>query len=176
MTRLGKIGTFVAVLYPFAVAAVLTADFSFKWIAFLPILAGFLFCLRPGFRFLAFVGFFIGGFMMISGYTMSVLWYPVMMNSLIAFIFAISLRSKPLISVFAERMGYILDTKGHVYVRRATIAWAIFMSGLSFFSLLSVFGPLWVWTVFNGCVSYILIGFMLAGEYLIRRRVMCQTG
>lgn len=174
MTRGGKACTLAAVLYPFVVAAVLAADFTGFWLAFLPITAGVLFCFRPGFRPLAAVGVLLGVWMLMSGQTQSVLWYPVWMNTLVAAVFAVSLKQTPLIAVFAAQMGVELDDKGRRYAKRLTLIWALFMSTLALMALATVFGPLWLWTVFNGGVSYGLIGLLMAGELIVRRRVMCR--
>lgn len=75
---------------------------------------------------------------------------------------------------FAAQMGVELDDKGQRYAKRLTLIWALFMSTLALMALATVFGPLWLWTVFNGGVSYGLIGLLMAGELIVRRRVMCR--
>lgn len=96
--------------------------------------------------------------------------YPVLMNAAVAGIFATSLLRKPLIEIFAEKTGHVLDDAGRRYTRRATLAWAIFMCANALVSLVTVFLPLSAWTVYNGFISYLLIGAMFAGEFFVRRR------
>lgn len=97
--------------------------------------------------------------------------YPVLMNAAVAGIFASSLFRKPLIEIFAEKTGRVLDAAGKRYTRRATLAWTVFMAANTLISLATVFLSLRVWTVYNGFVSYLLIGAMFAAEFLVRRRV-----
>lgn len=100
--------------------------------------------------------------------------YPVLMNAAVAGIFFSSLFKKPLIAVFAEKMGYTLDDVGNAYTRKATIAWGIFMSANALVALATVFMPLHFWVIYNGGISYLLIGLMMLGEYCVRRKVQCQ--
>lgn len=100
--------------------------------------------------------------------------YPVLMNTAVAGIFFSSLFKKPLIAVFAEKMGYVLDDAGHAYTHKATIAWGIFMSANALVSLGTVFTHLHFWAIYNGGISYLLIGLMMLGEYCVRRKTQCK--
>lgn len=97
--------------------------------------------------------------------------YPVLMNVSICCMFALSLRGTPLITKFAKKMGYVLDAEQQEYTKRATIAWAIFMFCLAIVSLVTVFLSDEVWTVFNGLISYVLIGMMMGVEFIVRKKV-----
>ena len=96
--------------------------------------------------------------------------YPVLMNMGITMLFSLSLRQKPLIQFFAERMGHELTSDMKTYTRKATIAWAVFMATLTIISLTTVFMSDFVWTLFNGCIAYILIALMFGAEYCYRRQ------
>lgn len=100
------------------------------------------------------------------------LFYPVAVNALFAWAFFSSLRGKPLIQTFAEKMGYTLDDKGRAYTRKATVAWGCFNLANGTIALVTVFLPIAVWTLYNGLIANILIGCMFAGEYLVRRKAV----
>jgi len=102
--------------------------------------------------------------------------YPVLMNCAVTAFFGISLFKKPLIEIFAERMRVELDDFGRAYTRHATLAWTIFLCGNAAISLTTVFAPTEIWTLYNGFISYVLIGLMMLGEFLVRKKVMrCST-
>ena len=69
-------------------------------------------------------------------------------------------------------MKYKMDDYAKLYARRVTIAWAIFMGINTIISLGTVFMSDWVWTLYNGLVSYCLIGAMFIMEYVIRKGVI----
>ena len=92
------------------------------------------------------------------------------MNFIVCLSFWLSLREKPLVTLFAEKMGHKPDKNMLSYTKKATIAWAIFMTVNTIVSIITLFTNLWFWTLYNGLISYILIGIMFIAEYLIRRR------
>ena len=96
--------------------------------------------------------------------------YPILMNALIGLGFAFSLYKTPLITVFAQKMGYKLTQETLIYTRKATIAWTIFMFFNMICSLITIFFSDFVWSFYNGFISYLLIGLMFMGEYIIRQR------
>ena len=98
--------------------------------------------------------------------------YPVLMNFNVCFMFASSLHRTPLIEKVAIKMGYMLDAKQKRYAKRVTSIWAIFMLCLAVFSLITVFLSDEIWVIFNGLISYILIGMMICVEFIVRKKVM----
>ena len=98
--------------------------------------------------------------------------YPVLMNSGICLMFALSLRGIPLVERFAKKMGYILDAKQKEYARCATFAWAVFMFCMTIVSFITVFLSDEIWVMFNGLISYILIAIMIGIEFIVRKRHM----
>ena len=92
------------------------------------------------------------------------------MNSCVCAIFALSLKKTPLITKFAQKIRKEpLDTKTLNYTRNATKAWAIFMLVNTFISLITVFLSNEIWTIYNGFISYMLIGMMMLSEYIVRK-------
>ena len=65
-----------------------------------------------------------------------------------------------------------LSEKGIVYAKKATYAWVIFMYALTCISCITVFLSTEIWALFNGLISYILIGVMFAAEFVVRRKVL----
>ena len=59
------------------------------------------------------------------------------------------------------------------YTRRVTQIWCLFfiVNG-SIAILTALYGDMALWTAWNGMIAYLLIGALMAGEWLVRRRVM----
>lgn len=96
--------------------------------------------------------------------------YPSIMNFGICLAFLTSLHKKPLITYFAEKMHYEITHDVARYTRKATAAWGIFMLFNTIVSFSTIFISDRVWAVYNGFVSYILIGLMFLIELLCRRK------
>ena len=97
-------------------------------------------------------------------------FYPVLMNASVCAIFTLSLKKTPLITQFAQKMcKQPLDNKRLTYTRHATIAWAIFMFINTAISMCTVFLSNEIWVLYNGFVSYVLIGVVMLIEYIIRK-------
>ena len=62
-----------------------------------------------------------------------------------------------------------LDKNQLTYTRKATVVWAIFMFFNTVISLITVFLSTKIWVLYNGFISYILIGIMMTTEYIIRK-------
>lgn len=98
------------------------------------------------------------------------LLYPVIMNLSFAFLAGSTLLYPPsLIERFARSGGNDLDARGIAYTRKVTIVWLIFSlinAGISFVTV-------WInnheiWLIYNGFISYILIGLLIGVEYMFR--------
>ena len=169
------IGVIFALLYPFCVFLLLNSGVSMRFMSLLLlvlVLSGFL---RSQKKIFLCVGLVLILGLLIFDNDLFLRLYPVCMNALICFSFLISLRGKPLITVFAEKMGNKATPEMLSYTKKATVAWGVFMfinTAISFFTL---FLPLDIWTLYNGLISYILIGMMFGIEYLIRRRCMRES-
>jgi uncharacterized membrane protein len=98
--------------------------------------------------------------------------YPVLMSLGMAAAFGWSLRRPPsLIELFAQFAEPNPDDAARAYMRRVTWAWCLFLLLNAAVSAITVaLGDLALWTLYNGFLSYLLIGLMFAGEYAIRRR------
>lgn len=99
--------------------------------------------------------------------------YPVAVNAALLLLFGLSLWKGPTV---VERLARLqepqLDVQGVAYTRRVTQIWC------GFFVLngsLALVTALWasesVWALYNGLIAYGLMGLLMGGEWLVRRRV-----
>ncbi|WP_144635372.1 hypothetical protein [Bordetella genomosp. 13] len=97
-------------------------------------------------------------------------WYPVLINAGLLAVFGASLlRGMPVIERLARLREPDLPPSGVRYTRRVTVVWTLFFAanGLAA-AALAEWGSWDWWTLYNGCISYVLIGALLAGEWLVR--------
>ena len=97
---------------------------------------------------------------------------PVLINGLLAAVFAASLRAgrKPLIGVFASLEHGELPQDLARHVRLITWCWALLLAAIAGISLaLAAWAPMPTWSLFTNVVGYALIAALFTGEYLYRR-------
>ena len=101
-----------------------------------------------------------------------VLYYPVFVNALFFVIFFFSLYSgDAIITRFAKltQKEGILPDYAISYTRKVTVVWSIFFIINGLIALYTAINnDIEVWTLYNGLVSYILIGCLMAIEFVIR--------
>jgi uncharacterized membrane protein len=98
--------------------------------------------------------------------------YPVMVNATLLGVFAYTLMVPP---SMVERLARLrepdLPASAIWYTRRVTQVWCLFF-GLN--GAMALITTLWasvaVWTIYNGFISYLLMGFLFAAEYCVRDR------
>ncbi|QJD60850.1 hypothetical protein HG264_09820 [Pseudomonas sp. gcc21] len=99
--------------------------------------------------------------------------YPVAISLIMLIVFAGSLiHGMPVIERLARLREPDLPEEGVVYTRRVTWAWCFFFvanGGISAWTAL--YADLTTWTLYNGFISYCLMGLMFAGEWVCRRHV-----
>ncbi len=86
--------------------------------------------------------------------------------------FGLSLREgrTPLITAIAQAARGSLPADLRDYTRRLTAFWALLSAGITTVTLyLTLAGPLWAWSLHTNFVSYLLIGGVLVGEFVLRR-------
>lgn len=96
-------------------------------------------------------------------------FYPVVVNfSLFMMFFVTSFHKETVIQRFAKVIEPNIKPKALEYTRKLTYIWA----GITFLnfliSLATVYMSEKVWALYNGCISYILIGLIFAIEYVVR--------
>jgi uncharacterized membrane protein len=99
--------------------------------------------------------------------------YPVLVSLSMAAIFGYSLFYPPtIIEKIARLREPDLDQTGVDYTRKVTIAWTLFFIGNAAVSIwTALYGSIETWTIYNGFVSYVLIGLMFAVELTVRHFV-----
>ncbi|KAF1023048.1 MAG: hypothetical protein GAK30_00738 [Paracidovorax wautersii] len=97
-------------------------------------------------------------------------WYPVLVNMGFLVVFASSLVTGPSV---IERLARLkepgLSGAGQRYTRRVTQVWCVFLAinGLMA-GALAVWADWYWWTLYNGLLSYVAMGVLLGGEWLLR--------
>ena len=102
-----------------------------------------------------------------------VLFYPVWMNAAFLLVFVASLWRKPsVITRLATLMEGSLSEKAVAYTEKVTMVWAVFflMNGAIALAT-AVHGDIELWTLYNGFISYVLIGLLFVVEWSVRRVV-----
>ncbi|QUY49191.1 hypothetical protein JK621_03095 [Serratia plymuthica] len=101
------------------------------------------------------------------------LYYPVLVNVLLLLLFAYSLFAPPSV---VERLARItepqLDAAGVAYTRRVTQVWCGFFivnGAIALATCLS--GDIALWTLYNGGISYLLMGTLMGIEWIVRKRI-----
>lgn len=102
--------------------------------------------------------------------------YPVIVNIILLIVFAHSLYRPPtVIEIFARQKEQVLSDSALTYIRKVTLAWAIFFLCNGLISLYTVFlSDERYWAIYTGLISYLLIGFFFLIELIIRKTVMKQ--
>ena len=100
-----------------------------------------------------------------------IMLYPILMSLGLASLFAFSLRKKqtPIVEVLARIADKQLPTKGVSYTRVVTKVWLAFFiinASISFYTY--QFTDFETWTLYNGLVSYLLMGALMGIEYIVR--------
>ncbi len=82
-------------------------------------------------------------------------------------------RHRPLISRLAESIRGPLPPAVARYTRQVTLAWTLFFAVMAMLStLLFLFSPIEVWSLFANLLAWPLVIAMFVIEYLVRRRVL----
>lgn len=99
--------------------------------------------------------------------------YPVFVSLMFFSVFAFSLAYPPTV---VERLARLEDPElppqGVAYTRKVTQAWSVFFLSNAALSFATVWhGDPWLWSLYNGCLFYVLMGVLMAVEMLVRRKV-----
>lgn len=102
------------------------------------------------------------------------LYYPVAVNLIMLSVFGGSLwTAMPLVERLARLREPQLPDAAVRYTRRVTQIWCGFFilnGGIALFTALQ--GDMRLWTAWNGMIAYLLMGMLMAGEWLVRRQVI----
>ncbi|WP_339927102.1 hypothetical protein [uncultured Cobetia sp.] len=99
--------------------------------------------------------------------------YPVLVNLAMLSVFATSLwRGMPVIERLARLQEPDLSAAGVRYTRQVTRVWCgFFIFNASIAGWTALHADLATWTLYNGLISYVLMGLLFGGEWLVRRRL-----
>lgn len=99
------------------------------------------------------------------------LYYPVVVSVLLLALFGHSLFNPPTI---VERLARLtepdLPPEGVRYTRKVTQVWCLFFilnGSIALFTCL--YGDIKLWTLYNGAISYVLMGLLMSAEWIIRK-------
>jgi uncharacterized membrane protein len=103
--------------------------------------------------------------------------YPSLISAAVAGVFAASLIWPP---SAIERIARIrepdLSSAGQLYTRRVTQVWTAFLlANTAISAATAIWGTVEQWTLWNGLISYFLMGALFAGEFALRRFVRRGT-
>lgn len=127
----------------------------------------------------AFSKFYIFGFICLGVLLTAVCWlnnalllrfYPVLINFFMWIIFTISLFRPPtIIEQFARINQPDLSEKDIAYIKTLTKIWSVFLAANTLISLYTAtYASLSVWSWYNGLISYLAMGCLLAGDWIFR--------
>lgn len=102
--------------------------------------------------------------------------YPVLINLGLLVMFALSLVYPPTVPERGMRLaGREVPEEAHNYLRGVTLAWCGFFLGNGLIAAwTALFAPTAWWALYNGFISYVLIGLFFAAEYGVRLWVKRQ--
>lgn len=108
------------------------------------------------------------------GHQLGLKFYPAMVSLGFLVLFAGSLVFPPcIIERFARLQDPDLPAERIVYTVKVTWMWSgFFLINGSISAFTAIWASNEIWTLYNGLISYLLIGTLFAGEWLVRRRVM----
>lgn len=106
----------------------------------------------------------------LSGSVTMLLYYPVLVNAILFVVFAGSLRSEePLLLRIVRARGIPISSRGPGYLRLLTAIWSGFFVVNGLIAAWTTTASIEIWTIYNGMISYLLIGALILGEWVFRR-------
>lgn len=113
---------------------------------------------------------------LLTGSVVSLKIYPVLMSAVMLFIFALSLfRGPSVIERIARLTDPDLPESGVAYTRKVTFIWCVFFIINGAIAAVTVLLSDEIWMLYNGLISYCLMGTLLLGEYIFRQIKINRT-
>ena len=82
-----------------------------------------------------------------------------------------------MIERIATAAGMVVNQRSIAYTRAVTVLWCIFFTiNATVSGAIALDGSMRAWTIYNGLLSYIIIGIIFASEYLFRQFYMRRSG
>lgn len=106
----------------------------------------------------------------------SLKFYPVLSNVFLFILFATSLKQPPnIVERLARSRHPELTPRGVMHARQATLIWCGFFALNGCAALYTAFcSDIKTWTLYNGFVSYLIMGILFLIEFIVRRMRMAQ--
>ena len=96
-------------------------------------------------------------------------FYPVVVSLSFLAIFTYTLYKPPTVVEMIARLHETLDGKGIIYTRKVTKVWCAFFMVNALIATWTVFHDNEkLWLLYNGLISYILMGTLMAVEFVVR--------
>lgn len=112
------------------------------------------------------------GITLATGSVIGLKFYPVLVSAVMLALFGYSLWQPPsMVERFARLQQADLPAQAIPYTRTVTWVWCGFFIANGAIASATVFMSDQIWALYNGLISYVLMGLLMAGEYLVRRRV-----
>lgn len=171
----------IAAIYPFIVWFSLdTLPAAFLGLLLLGLGVGRLILLRrvPGEPLLVAAGVIAmaaaGIYTLISSSSAGLRFYPVLMSGAMLCLFGWSLRQpQSIVERFARIIYREFPPEAAVYTWRVTAVWCAFFLINGLIALWTAVAGSWAaWTLYNGFISYMLMGLLFVGEYAVRQRLL----
>ncbi|MCY1077398.1 hypothetical protein [Archangium lansingense] len=113
---------------------------------------------------------------MLGNHALPLKLYPVLVNTVLLAVFATSLAYPPSV---IERLARLrepeLPASGVTYTRRVTQVWCGFFvlnGGIALFTAIGASDE--TWALYNGLISYVLMGVLFAVEWVVRQQVRAR--
>lgn len=113
----------------------------------------------------------------VGGALMPLKLYPVLVSLLFLGVFGISLWRPPsIIERIARASEPHFPDSAIPYTRRVTQVWCgFFLLNGSLALITALWASTAIWALYNGLLSYLLMGCLFAGEWLVRRQVKARA-
>ena len=121
-------------------------------------------------------GLLLAGLSLLCRASHWLLYYPVLVSLLLLLLFARSLwQPQTLIERLARLQDPQLPPEAIRYTRRVTQVWCGFFVVNGTLALGTILlGDMALWSLYNGLLSYLLMGTLMGGEWLLRRRLQAR--
>jgi uncharacterized membrane protein len=108
--------------------------------------------------------------------TVSLFFYPVIVSGFLLCVFSYSLFTEQTV---IERLARLsepnLPPEGVLYTRTVTKVWCGFFTINGLIALATVYiGDVKIWSLYNGFISYLIMGSIFAIEFIVRQKVKAQ--
>ncbi len=103
-------------------------------------------------------------------------FYPVAVNLCMLCVFSFSLKQpQSIIERLARLHEPDLPPSGVRYTRQVTKVWCVFFTLNASIAFYTCFLPVKLWALYNGLISYLLIGALFGAEWLVRQWVRKES-